>query len=206
MMVRDMRVTRALMSGYLAALIAVPMLAQDAGGFKAEYLNEFDTTSKHLLQLAEAVPADKYGWRPGEGVRSLSEVYMHIATANYLLLALTGKKLPAEYYPDIKPTAKGEPDLKAILARTAELEKTTTAKDQVLKILKQSIEAVRDQVSAYTATDLEKPANFFGEKTTVRGICLRLLAHLNEHYGQSVAYARMNGIVPPWSRPKGGDQ
>jgi uncharacterized damage-inducible protein DinB len=146
------------------------------------------------------MPAEKYGWRPGPGVRSVSEVYVHIATANFLLLAVTGRKLPAEYYPDIKPAANGQPDLKAIFARTAELEKTITSKDQVTQLLKTSIEAVRDQFSNATQADLDKPIQWFNEKTTERGIYLRLLAHLNEHYGQSVAYARVNGIVPPWSK------
>jgi uncharacterized damage-inducible protein DinB len=206
MMVRDMKTRRGWFIGCIAALAVAPALAQEASGFKAEYLNEFDATSKHLLQLADAMPADKYGWRPGPGVRSVSEVYVHIATANFLLLGLTGQKLPPEYYPDIKPTAKGEPDLKAIFARTEELEKTITNKDQVAQMLKTSIDAVRSQFSNATQADLDKPTTFFGQKTTVRGIYLRLLAHLNEHYGQSVAYARVNGVVPPWSRPQAGDK
>jgi uncharacterized damage-inducible protein DinB len=184
----------------ITALTAATALAQQSSGFKSEYLNEFNETSDHLVQLANAVPADKFGWRPGPGVRSVSEVYVHIATANFLLLGLMGVKLPAEYYPDIKPTADGKPDLKAIFARTSELEKTVSNKDQVISMLKQSIDAVRDHFSNATAADLDKPTKFFGRDTTVRGIYLRLLAHINEHYGQSVAYARVNGIVPPWSK------
>lgn len=199
-MVPGMKTHRAWSIGCIAALTIAPALAQEAIGFKAEYLNEFDQTSKHVLQLADAMPADKYGWRPAPGVRSVSEVYVHLATANFLLLAVTGQKLPAEYYPDIKPAANGQPDLKAIFARTAELEKTITNKDQVAPMLKTSIDAVRNQFSNATQADLDKPVQFFNEKTTVRGIYLRLLAHLNEHYGQSIAYARTNGVVPPWSK------
>ena len=125
----DMKTRRVWFISCIAALTTTAALAQEASGFKAEYLKEFDQTSKHVVQLAEAMPADKYGWRPGPGVRSVSEVYVHLATANYLLLALTGQKLPAEYYPDIKPAANGEPDMKAIFARTGELEKTVTNKD-----------------------------------------------------------------------------
>lgn len=185
-----------------AALLAIAAgaRAQQANDFKTEYLKEFNETSQHVLQLAQAMPADKFAWRPGTGVRSISEVYVHIATANYLLMALTGVKLPAEYYPDIKPNPKGEPDLKAIFARTSELEKTVTQKDQVIQMLKASFDAVRSQFEQTTPVDLDKPEMFFGEKTTVRGLYLRVLAHLNEHYGQSIAYARVNGIVPPWSK------
>jgi hypothetical protein len=199
-MVRGMKTCRAWSIPCIAALTLASGLAQEATGFKTEYLNEFDQTSKHLLQLADVMPADKYGWRPGPGVRSVSEVYVHIATGNFLLLGLTGQKLPPEYYPDIKPAADGKPDMKAIFARTGELEKTITNKDQVEQMLKTSIDAVRNQFSNATQADLDKPTTFFGEKTTVRGIYLRLLAHLNEHYGQSIAYARVNAIVPPWSK------
>ncbi len=181
-------------------MIAAHGYAQETGGFNAEYLDDFGQTSQHLVQLAEAMPADKYGWRPGTGVRSVSEVYVHIATGNFLLLALTGVKLPAEYYPGIKPNAKGEPDVHAILQRTAQLEKTVTGKDQVVRMLKESLDAVRDQLSKLTPVERDKPADFFGHKTTVRGIYLRILAHVNEHYGQSIAYARVNGVVPPWSK------
>jgi uncharacterized damage-inducible protein DinB len=189
-------------SSVAAALLATAAgaRAQQANDFKTEYLKEFAQTSEHVLQLAEAMPADKFAWRPGTGVRSVSEVYVHIATANFLLLALTGVKLPAEYYPDIKRAANGEPDTKAIFARTRELEKTVTQKDQVIQMLKTSIDAVRSHFEQTTPVDLDKPETFFGDKTTVRGLYLRLLAHLNEHYGQSIAYARVNGIVPPWSK------
>jgi uncharacterized damage-inducible protein DinB len=187
------------LSACLAALSAVTALAQQSD-FKSEYLNEFNQTSDHVVQLATAVPADKFGWRPGPGVRSVSEVYVHLATANFLLLGLMGVKLPAEYYPDIKPAADGKPDLKAIFARTKQLEETATNKDQVIQMLKQSIDAVREHFSNATAADLDKPTKFFDRDTTVRGIYLRILAHLNEHYGQSIAYARMNGVVPPWSK------
>jgi uncharacterized damage-inducible protein DinB len=188
----------------IAALTAASAFAQQTGGFTTEYLHEFDQTSEHVIQLAGAIPADKFGWRPAPGVRSISEVYVHIATANFLLLGLTGIKLPAEYYPDIKPSADGKPDLQAIFARTKQLEQTVTDKEQVIRMLKQSFDAVRAQLTAATPVELDKPEVFFNEKTTLRGIYLRLLAHLNEHYGQSIAYARVNGVVPPWSQPMPG--
>jgi len=178
---------------------AVSARPQEAGGFKTEYLNELSGTSEHLLQLAEAMPADKYGWRPGTGVRSTGEVYIHIALGNFLLLGMTGVKPPAEYYPDVKMKADG-PDVEAINQRDVVLAKTVQGKEQVQRLLKMSLDAVREHFSTLSAADLDKPADFFGKKTTVRGIYLRILAHVNEHYGQSIAYARMNGIVPPWSK------
>jgi uncharacterized damage-inducible protein DinB len=146
------------------------------------------------------MPANKYSWRPGAGVRSVSEVYVHIANGNFLLLSLTGVKPPAEYFPNLPTDAKGKPDTQAVFKRMGDLEKTVTDKDAVTRMLKSSLDEVRNRFSQLTATDLDQPADFFGEKTTVRRIYLRIFAHVNEHYGQSVAYARVNGLVPPWSQ------
>jgi hypothetical protein len=83
---------------------------QNASGLKTEYLDDFAETCKHLDQLSPAIPADKYAWRPAAGVRSVSEVYVHIANGNFLLLSLTGVKLPAEYFPNRPTGANGKPD------------------------------------------------------------------------------------------------
>lgn len=174
--------------------------AQQTSDFKTDYSKEYDYAAQHLVQLAETMPANKYSWSPGQGVRTVSQVYVHIAVGNFVLLSLTGVKLPADYYPNLKLNDKGEPDMKAIFARSRELEKTLTSKDQVQQMLKTSLDDVRDQLNKLSPADLDKPADFFGEKTTVRYIYIHILAHVNEHFGQSIAYARMNGVVPPWSK------
>jgi uncharacterized damage-inducible protein DinB len=173
---------------------------QKAGGLKTEYLDDFAVTCKHLDQLSQATPADKYSWRPGPGVRSVSEVYVHVANGNFLLLSLTGVKLPAEYFPNVTTDAKGKPDTQAVFKRMGELEKTVREKAVVTQMLKSSLDEVRNRFSQLTPAELDRPVDFFGEQTTVRGVYLRIFAHVNEHYGQSVAYARVNGIVPPWSQ------
>ena len=173
---------------------------QKAEGLKTEYLDDFAVTCKHLDQLLQATPADRYSWRPGPGVRSVSEVYVHIASGNFLLLSLTGVKLPAEYFPTVTTDAKGKPDTKAVFKRMGELEKTVTEKDAVTRMLNSSLDEVRTRFSQLTPAELDRPADFFKEKSTVRRVYLRIFAHVNEHYGQSVAYARVNGIVPPWSQ------
>jgi uncharacterized damage-inducible protein DinB len=187
----------AVLVGVLGATCA---LSQDAIGLKAEYLKEFNGTADNLLQLAKAMPADKYNWRPGAGVRSVSEVYIHVATGNFFLLSLTGVALPSEYYGEMKLGANGQPDIKDLIARTAQLQKTLTDKDKIIEMLKRSLDSVRDHFAQASAADLDKPANFFGSKTTARGIYIHILGHVSEHYGQSIAYARMNGVVPPWSQ------
>jgi len=190
---------RAVVVLFLAPLLSA-WQAQKAGGLKTEYLDDFAVTCKHLNQLSQAMPADKYSWRPGPGVRSVSEVYVHIAGGNFLLLSLTGVKVPAEYFPDVTTDAKGKPDTQAVFKRMGELEKTVTQKDAVARMLTSSLDEVRNRFSQLTPAELDRPTDFFGEQTTVRGVYLRIFAHVNEHYGQSVAYARVNGIVPPWSQ------
>ena len=193
----------ALLHQLVFLLLAASLVAaqgQNASNLKTEYLDDFAETCKHLDQLSQAIPANKYAWRPGEGVRSVSEVYVHIANGNFLLLSLTGVKLPFEYFPNLPTDAKGKTDRQAVFKRMSELEKTVTDKDAVTRMLKSSLDEVRNRFSQLTAAELDQPADFFGEKTTVRRIYLRIFAHVNEHYGQSVAYARVNGIVPPWSQ------
>jgi uncharacterized damage-inducible protein DinB len=144
------------------------------------YDGEWGHVSRQLIALAEAIPADKYAWRPAPGVRSVSEVIMHIAIANFWLLSQTGLK---------------EPDL------PDDMEKTVTQKADVIDWLKRSLEAVKTARAQLKPGDLEKKVKIENKTVTVDGIYLRIIIHANEHMGQLVAYARMNGIVPPWSQP-----
>lgn len=145
------------------------------------YDGEWAHVSRQLIELAEAIPADKYSWRPAPGVRSVSEVFMHIAMANFYLLSVTGPKLPA--------------DLKS-----ADMEKTVTKKADVIEWLKRSLDAVKTARAHLKPGELERKVEIHGKTVTVDGMYLRIIVHANEHMGQLVAYARMNGIVPPWSK------
>jgi len=147
-------------------------------GFRAEFLNDFDDVSKKIVELAEAMPAAKYNWRPAPGVRSVSEVYMHVAGGNYFLATFAGAKPPSY--------------------DTRNLEKIAD-KARVIEELKKSFEYLRMVALNGTDADLEKPIKMFGNDTTHRGALMTALNHLHEHLGQSIAYARMNGVVPPWS-------
>ena len=144
------------------------------------YDGEWGHVSRQLVALAEAIPADKYAWRPGPGVRSTSEVLMHLALTNFYLLSITGPKLP--------------PDL-----TSPDQEKTVTAKPEVISWLKRSLDAVKTARAGLKPGDLERRVKVNGRDATADGIYLRIIVHANEHMGQLVAYARMNGIVPPWS-------
>jgi uncharacterized damage-inducible protein DinB len=148
-----------------------------ANGFRAEFLYNLDDVQEKILDLAESLPADKYSWRPGPEVRSTSEVFMHIAGGNYFLSTFLGADPPK---------------------MNGDIEKVITKKADVVAELKRSFEHLRAAVNA--TSDLEKPVKMFGTQTTYRGVLVTVLSHLHEHLGQSVAYARINGVVPPWSR------
>src|SRR5690349_610944 len=164
----------------LLAFGAHPLLAQSAPeGLWQGYNGEWKHVSSQLIALAEATPEEKFGWRPAPGVRSTSEVYMHIAIANFGLLAFTGPKKPA----DMKDG----------------MEKSITSKAEVISWLKRSLDAVRQAHLAVTPQDLQRKVHIYDRDTNVDGMYLRIIVHANEHMGQLVAYARMTGVVPPWS-------
>jgi uncharacterized damage-inducible protein DinB len=165
----------------LFVLSAPRFFAQDPlDGLWQGYEGEWRHVSQQLIALAEATPADKFAWRPAPGVRSTSEVYMHIVTANFYLLSVMGPKMPAGLREDA--------------------EKTVTSKAEVIGWLKRSLDAVKQAHLAATPQDLTHKVRVEGRGATVDGMYLRILVHANEHMGQLVAYARMTGTVPPWSK------
>ena len=168
----------------LFALTASSLMAQQKmpEGIWQGYDGEWKHVSQQLIALAEATPADKFAWRPANGVRSTSEVYMHIALTNFYLLSVTGPKMPA--------------DLNAGI----DMEKAVTSKPEVIAWLKRSLEAVKTAHAAETPKDLERKVHIADRDATVDGMYLRIIVHANEHMGQLVAYARMTGVVPPWSQ------
>jgi uncharacterized damage-inducible protein DinB len=161
----------------LLCAASVCAFGQAAKGIQGDILSNFDDTQKKIISLAEAVPAEKYTWRPAEGVRSISEVYMHIAGANYMIPAGLGVKPPA--------------------GLTRDMEKTVTDKAKVIDHLKKSFEHARKVLEG--TEDLNKPTKLFGRDNTYGGVELLIVTHLHEHLGQSIAYARMNKVTPPWS-------
>ena len=160
---------------------ARPLLAQTAPqGIWQGYDGEWRHVYSQLLALAEAIPEEKFAWRPAPGVRSTSEVFMHIALANFYLLSVTGPKMPA--------------DMKV------GLEKSVTSKAEAINWLKRSLDAVKSAHLAVTSKDLERKVHIADRDATVDSMYLRIIVHANEHMGQLIAYARMSGIAPPWSK------
>ena len=158
---------------------AAPATAPSSGA-RAEFLSEIAYYEQRYTRLAEAMPEEKYSWRPAEGVRSVGEVYTHIVAANYGIARALGTALPAGL------------DFKSIMALSTDKAKTVQA-------LKDSFAHFRGAILAISDADLDKPQKMFGQQTTVRGSFVMITGHTGEHLGQSIAYARTNGIVPPWT-------
>lgn len=154
-------------------------------GFITDFINNLDHVEEQLSSLEGAVPQEKFSWRPGEGVRSISEVYRHVTFGNYLMPKLMGFDPPAEagFHMDLK-----------------KWDSEVTDKAGIASTMKASFTHIRNVAKNMTAADLEKPVNFFGTEMTTRGAMINALAHIHEHLGQSIAYARSNGIVPPWTQ------
>jgi uncharacterized damage-inducible protein DinB len=150
--------------------------ASKPNGFRTEFIANLDDVQDKILTLANETPADKFSWRPGKGIRSISEVYMHIAGANYLLSTFLGVDAPK---------TNGDMELKV------------TRKAEVIAELRRSFDHLRTAVNG--TNDFDAPVKMFGRTTTHQGVLLTMLTHLHEHLGQSIAYARTNNIVPPWS-------
>jgi uncharacterized damage-inducible protein DinB len=147
---------------------------------QAGLLARFDESTSKVLQLGEAIPAEKYSWRPAPGVRSISEVLIHIALGNYYTTSDAGAK----------PTIKV----------SDEAERTITSKTDVLAFLRASITHMRTSLNRLTPEELEQSTTMFGQSTNYQNVYLFGISHLHEHLGQLIAYARMNGVAPPWSR------
>lgn len=166
----------------IAALYAAARSAQaPPPGLGRGWDGEWEHATRQLLQLAEATPADKFAFRPAPGVRSTSEVYMHVAVGNYWLLTQAGVKPGGAHWPE-----KIDMDT----------EKKVTAKTDVVRWLRDSLAAVK---AAKPTVDGARQVKFLGADVPASAVLLRILVHNHEHMGQAIAYARMSGVVPPWS-------
>ncbi len=167
--------------GLTAMLGAGAAAAQSSpADYRDEFLDHFERSSRKVMSLADAVPQELYSWSPGEGVMPIVQVYMHIARYNFMYLE-DNLGIPA-------PPGVDVPNLEEI-----------TEKDRVTELLRQSVEHVRTRVSHMSDEHLTKMTTLYGRRVAGWAVLFQLIAHMNEHVGQSVSYARMNDIVPPWS-------
>jgi len=149
-------------------------------GYRSEVMAEIMIQESEFVRLAEAIPADKYSWRPSPDVRTIAEVFLHASAANFNLYKLVGTPTPAG-------------------VDTKTLEESTTDKTKVIATLKASYANAKAAIRAMPDTDLEKTLDWNGGKITERGVLLYIVQHIAQHLGQQIAYARSIGVVPPWT-------
>lgn len=159
------------------AELAESPLAKDLAG---------DVTSlgSKWTQLFGAMPPEKLDWRPAKGVRSVREVFTHIGDANVMFLMIAGIKIP---------------DMPKLSRDQAERENRFTSKAEIADHVKRSFELAASEIAKLTEADLNREVNMFGRKTSVRNALLVNVGHMHEHLGQSIAYARVIDVKPPWS-------
>ncbi len=166
----------------LWSLLAVGQ-ADDAfsKAFRTSLLKSLDDASGKLVSLADAIPEDKYDWRPMDGVNSVREILVHVTETNYSLAERLGAKTP----PGIDRGNMG-PSMKT--------------KAQAIAATKEGIGFIRKVLTEIPVEELLPEVNVFGSNLPKLRVAMLPVDHAHEHLGQLIAYARMNHIVPPWSR------
>jgi uncharacterized damage-inducible protein DinB len=166
--------------------VAPASRAQETRGFRSDLIGQIEYGQKEILDLENAIPDAKMTWRPNKEVRSISEVYSHIAFGNYLFGKFAGLTLPE----GVSITAPED---------ETKWEKASIDKKVIHEQLVKSFDFVKNGINTMSEASLDNMVDFFGQKMSVRSVLLGLLSHMHEHLGQSIAYARMEGIVPPWT-------
>ena len=183
----------ALMAG-LAGLVPAPLPAQAVSN-RAEFetwrkvqKEDIDGLREKFLALAKAVPANKLGWRPMEGTRSFHEVFAHVAAEGNTETAMFGGRLPAGSLADFD-------------AEEARLRKLPD--DQLIAVVDQSMRSLSATLAGLSLDKMNTSITYYGQTMLPRVATTYTLNDLHEHLGQLVSYARMNKIVPPWSKKTG---
>lgn len=175
--------SRLLFAVLLGTALGTPgtLRAQQPAEIRDELMRQFSASMRKLVALAGAMPPDAYTWSPGEGVMEVGHVYMHVAHYNYLY-----------------PTQ----NLHLPLPEGIDMDGMESIRDKevVVAALERSRDWVLEAMGAMEAPDLEAETELYGRTVPGWAVLVQLVAHMNEHVGQSIAYARMNGVVPPWSR------
>jgi uncharacterized damage-inducible protein DinB len=173
----------------LTILLAVPSGAQQRAGVMGELIGDVKDVQSKLAGLAKEVPASKYDWRPSAGVRSIGEVYLHLASDNYLLPSFVG--FAVDPSTGINPTD---------FSTLTKFEQQKLGSDGTVAAMDKSFAHLIKAMNETPDSKLDDRIKFFGRDMTVRQLWIATVNHLHEHLGQSIAYARSNNITPPWSK------
>jgi len=176
----------------IVATAFIPAVAQTPtppNGLMGDLIKDVSDVESKIAGLAKAMPASAHDWRPGKGVRSTSEVLVHVAADNYFVPAALGFPAPAE-------TGISGKDYKTAAA----FETKPMTRDQAMTELQKSFAFLKKSMAAVPEAKLGETVELFGQKATGRNIWVNTVTHLHEHLGQLIAYARSNNVTPPWSK------
>ena len=147
---------------------------------KAQSLLDLQAVQKKFVDLANALPTDKFDWRPSPDSRSFAEVFLHVAGERYGILKLMGAPIPS--------TFNGKT-----------FEKSTSDKARIVEELNKSWDFAQKTITGMSNADFAKSLPKLGPQANAGDVVYILVADAHEHLGQAVAYARENGVVPPWT-------
>jgi hypothetical protein len=170
-------------------------------GFRHEFLTELTIAKTQSHALADSVPEELYGWSPAQDARTFSAVLVHVAVGNFMLLYRVGVRSLA--VTNLYSSLEGDlaKRIVAMVHKNVAMEKTVTAKREVIDLLRRSFDTLAEAIAAATDEELEVTEDFFGKPETVRRVYLRMLTHCHEHMGQAIAYVRCMGFKAPWLDP-----
>lgn len=160
-------------------------------GMRADLIHDIEAVEEKVVSLAEAM-TDHWDWRPDEGVRSVGEVFGHVTASNMMIPMLVGIEAPEEFQGASQQETMG--NLMGLERRSAE---------ELMEDLRHSFMHARHAVARIPDDRLGETVQYFGEEGPVSEVLVLFVTHMHEHLGQSIAYARTNGVAPPWSADGG---
>ena len=174
----------------LGVPIAAPAQSSDAAAtadhtapsydMKGQSLLDLQGVQKKFVDLANALPENKFTWRPSADSRSFAEVFLHVAGERYGIMGLMGATPPAGF--------EGK-----------NFDKSTTDKTKIIAELNKSWDFTEKAINGMSNADFARAIPKLGPQANAGDVVYILVADAHEHLGQSVAYARENAIVPPWT-------
>lgn len=174
--------TTSLLTCLIVAMAVTISTAQDnSNNFKEQFNNHFNYASQRLIDLAQAMPAEKFSWSPDGEAYTFERVCMHIARYNYL-------------YPETSLGISSPDDI------DLENMESITGKGEVIAQLERSVDHVKEMMKQMPESMLRENTELYGRTVNGQAVLFQLITHMSEHVGQAISYARMNEVVPPWNR------
>lgn len=143
-------------------------------------VGSFATAADKIVQLAAAIPADRYDWAPMDGVATVGGILIHITGANYYIANALGTPVPA----GVDPRNLGQ----------------GASKEELIALYEASVRHAQRAILAVSAEAMQEEIDVFGSKAPRAQLVMILADHTHEHLGQLIAYARSNHVTPPWSQ------